>query len=189
MAEWKNRIIRLKRLLGTRNLFLLLLAIGLLLLSVSTGGSRTQKNDQQKTNTIKEEAQTGTDEEKQENAEQRFMDILSGVKGVGKTKVMITYADGGKKQVLKDTKSSTESVNETDGVGGSRVNIRSEQEETTVYESGEQPFVTQETTAKVAGVVVVCEGGGDNTVVLKIVSAAEALFGVAAHRIVVLEMK
>ncbi len=102
---------------------------------------------------------------------------------------MITLADQGEKIVLKDQKSSVQSLNEADGAGGSRVSTTSEKEEETIYESSETPFVTKEYAAQVAGILIVCEGGADKNIVMDIVSAAEALFNVPAHRIVVLEMK
>ena len=121
--------------------------------------------------------------------EGRLKELLSHIKGVGKAEVMITLADQGERIVLKDQKTGTQSLNEVDGAGGSRVSTTSEKEEETVYENSEIPFVTKEYTAQVAGVLIVCEGGADKNIVMDIVSAAEALFNVPAHRIVVLEMK
>ena len=182
---------------GIRNVFLMLLACGLFLIAVVSGGKTEEEEEENGSCDAayhgvqgKEEIQNGfASLSDAENPEMRLKKLLSGVKGVGKAEVMITYADAGEKQVLKDTKKTSESLNEADAAGGSRVNVSSQQEETTVYEKDAAPFVTKEYTAKVAGVVIVCEGGGNAEVAMKIVSATEALFGVAAHRIVVLEMK
>lgn len=191
MEALKDKLTWLWQKVGTRNMLLLLLAGGLFLLSQASG----QLSEKEKT--VPEQAEEQNkgvsvqEEGMHENSdcEKRLKELLSGVKGVGKAEVMITYANHGEKIVLKDSRSSTESLNETDASGGTRVNISSQKEEETIYEAENTPFVTKEYTAEVSGVLVVCEGGGNAEVAMRIVSATEALFGVPAHRIVVLEMK
>lgn len=185
MVPWKEKLRALRLGIGTRNLCLLLLAAGLLLLSLAGGGGREPKEEVQTT----EEEVPPKKESQTKELEERLKEVLLQIKGVGKAEVMITLADQGEKLVLKDRKTSTQSLNEADGAGGSRVNTTSEKEEETVYENDKTPFVTKEYTAQVAGVLIVCEGGANHDIVMDIVSATEALFGVPAHRIVVLEMK
>lgn len=188
MVPWKEKIKALRSGIGTRNLCLLLLAAGLLILSFAGGGRQKQEEKEQPQTAVQEEVQKQAGSGAEE-LEERLRELLLHIKGVGKAEVMITLADSGERLVLKDQKTNTQSLNEADGAGGSRVSITSEKEEETVYENDETPFVTKEYTAQVAGILVVCEGGGNTDVVMDIVSAAEALFGVPAHRIVVLEMK
>ncbi len=185
MVPWKEKLKALRTGIGTRNLCLLLLAVGLLLLSLS-GGREGKKEEPA---VLQEETQKETETSETKDLEERLKEVLLQIKGVGKADVMITLADQGEKIVLKDQKANTQSLNEADGAGGSRVSIASEKEEETIYENDKTPFVTKEYTAQVAGVLVVCEGGADHDIVMDIVSATEALFGVPAHRIVVLEMK
>lgn len=187
MVPWKEKIRALRSGIGTRNLCLLLLAAGLLLLSFA-GGGRQKEEEKEQPQTVQKEIQKEAGSATEE-LEERLKALLLHIKGVGKAEVMITLADQGERIVLKDQKTNTQSLNEADGAGGSRVSITSEKEEETIYENDETPFVTKEYTAQVAGVLVVCEGGGNTDVVMDIVSATEALFGVPAHRIVVLEMK
>ncbi|MBQ9118556.1 MAG: stage III sporulation protein AG [Lachnospiraceae bacterium] len=192
MLSYRWETIRKK--VGIRNLALLLVA-GVLLLVSSFASSDTTKQPEEKQQTtgqgsLNEQPVALLPEQDVATAlEQRLCEVLEKVKGVGKVQVMLTLADEGERVVLKDTATSAESLNENDGSGGSRVDILSEKEEVTVYEDGSVPYVTKEISAKVAGVLVVCEGGGNPEVVVQIVSATEALFQVSAHRIVVLEMK
>ncbi|MDE7299169.1 MAG: hypothetical protein K2N94_10130 [Lachnospiraceae bacterium] len=193
MIPFGEKLAEFKRRVGTKNICLLLLACGLLLLSFSSGifSPGRDKEPENAAGEPKDQVTAVRETEKTELElwEEKLKTLLSGVKGVGKTEVMITLSDGGEKVVLKDVKTSTESLNEADGVGGTRVDLSSEKTETTVYGAGSVPFVTQELSARVAGILIVCEGGGRADVALGIVSAVEALFGVPAHRIVVLEMK
>ena len=194
MTHWKEKLDAFRKKVGMKNIFLLLLAGGLFLLSSASGLFSGKAGEQERGQEQTDPVKTGTVQEtaKADEArqwEEKLEKLLSGVKGVGKVNVMITLSDAGEKIVLKDEKSSTESLNESDGSGGSRVDITAEKEENTVYEAGNTPYVTKELSAQVAGVLVICEGGGNADIVLQIVSAAEALFGIPAHRIVVLEMK
>lgn len=191
MLHWKEKLDSFRKKAGIKNICLLLLAGGLLLLSSASSlfSGKNGEKEQEQIDTGKVETVQETSADEAGQWEEKLEKLLSGVKGVGKVNVMITLSDAGEKIVLKDQKSSTESLNETDGSGGSRVNITAEKEENTVYESGSVPYVTRELSAQVAGVLVICEGGGNADIVLQIVSAVEALFGIPAHRIVVLEMK
>ncbi len=194
MIPLGKKLAELKRKAGTKNICLLLLACGLLLLSFSSGIFSPEQEKEPKAaagepKAPSESAVRETEKTELELWEEKLKALLSGVKGVGKTEVMITLSDSGEKIVLKDVASGTKSLNEADGSGGTRVDLSSEKTESTVFESDSVPFVTQELPAKVAGILIVCEGGGRADVALSVVSAAEALFGVPAHRIVVLEMK
>ncbi len=186
MVPWKEKLRALRSGIGTKNLCLLLLAAGLLLLSFAGNGGREQKEEVKNT---REEVPKEVEVSVTKELEERLEELLLQIKGVGEAKVMITLSDQGEKIVLKDQNTSTQSLSEVDGAGGSRVSTTSEKEEETIYENDKTPFVTKEYTAQVAGVLIVCEGGANHDIVMDIVSATEALFGVPAHRIVVLEMK
>lgn len=194
MSRWKEKLDAFRKKAGMTNIFLLLLAGGLLLLSSASGLFSGDKKEPDQGYAQPDAGNAGEAQEmltanEVGQWEEKLEKLLADVKGVGRANVMITLSDSGEKIVLKDGKSSTESLNETDGSGGSRVNITAEKEESTVRDAGNAPYVTREVSAQVAGVLVVCEGGGNADVVLQIVSVAEALFGIPAHRIVVLEMK
>ena len=117
--------------------------------------------------------------------------ILSHVKGVGRTKVMVTLASGSERIIEKDTNSGSESIQETDSQGGSRNTINSSSSQETVYSGGEdgngEPYVTKELTPIVEGVVVVAEGGDDPVAVQNITEAVQALFEIDTHKIKVMK--
>ncbi len=106
-----------------------------------------------------------TEDEYKEMLEKRLENTLTGVSGVGRTKVMITFEGTGEKVALKD--------------------------EATVFEedgSSKTPYVIKEIEPVVKGVVVVAEGGGDITVKKEIIEAVMVLFGLESHKIKVMKL-
>ncbi|MDE6973187.1 MAG: stage III sporulation protein AG [Lachnospiraceae bacterium] len=116
--------------------------------------------------------------------------FLSTVDGVGKVQVMVTLEDGGETFVEKDLVTVREGTTEVDS-GGSRNTTDLSETEATVYrkaKDGDTPFVRQVKYPKVAGVVVSAQGGGNAAVVQKITKAIQALFGLEAHKIIIVKM-
>ena len=64
--------------------------------------------------------------------------------------------------------------------------------EETVYEENEDngkiPYVTAETNPQVEGVLVIAEGGGNGYIKQEIIEAAQALFGIDAHKIKIMKI-
>lgn len=117
--------------------------------------------------------------------------LLSTMDGVGKVQVMITLEGTGESIVEKDTNTKTDGSTEVDSVGGSRNTTGITEEETTVfYEAadGETPFVRKVTAPEVEGVVVSAQGGGNVVIAENIKEAIQALFGIDAHKIIIVKM-
>ena len=67
-----------------------------------------------------------------------------------------------------------------------------EEQETTVYStsgSSSEPYVVKTLYPKVEGVVVVAQGAGKGTVNKSITEIVQALFGLEAHKVMVVKMK
>ncbi len=121
--------------------------------------------------------------------EQQLKDILQKISGVGRVEVFITYEDSGRIVVEKDESVSEELVQEADSSGGTRTTTTSRNERETVYGSSEVPYVVQELSPIVKGILVVAEGGGNVTVKKQIQETIEALFGLDAHKISIMKME
>lgn len=124
--------------------------------------------------------------------ENRLEEILSGVKSVGKVKVMITANRTVQKNVLQDGSREQEQLTETDSAGGSRISVSEKSEGTTVFydiEGNNVPYILSETYPEITGVVVIAEGCGTGTVDLDILNAVQVLFDVPAHKIKIMKMK
>ncbi len=124
--------------------------------------------------------------------EARLEEILSQVSGIGQTRVMITLESDGRKVVEKDTQQS-ESKEESGGESESSSSEQISGSETTIYEKNsdgsESPFVTEELSPEILGVLVIAQGADSSSVVTEITEAVMALFGIEAHKIKVMKME
>ena len=98
-----------------------------------------------------------------EELERRLEELLSCMEGVGRTKVMLTFASTPEQVVEKDIPSSWSVNEESDSTGGSRHTESRNQEEGTLFitdRSGNRiPYVKKTLAAQVEGVTVLAQGG------------------------------
>jgi stage III sporulation protein AG len=124
--------------------------------------------------------------------EEEFESMLRKVKGIGDVEVMITFKASKEEVTLKDGPYTQESLNETDGEGGSRTSSSISREENTVLitnRDGETlPYIVQEREPEVEGVLVIAEGGDNAAIIQDIMEAAEVLFDAPAHKVKVMKM-
>lgn len=117
--------------------------------------------------------------ETSEDTERRLEDILHCVSGAGRVRVMLTWKDDGQTSYQYDC----ETVQSAD-----TTNTRSE----TVFRSDEgyrqSPLITKVTAPECLGALIVCTGGDDPTVRLRIVDAVCSLTGLGSDRVTVLKM-
>ena len=142
---------------------LLLAGLLLLIIALPTGGEEEQDGGD-----IQEDrSQSGEEQDWETRMENRLVQVLEQVQGVGKAEVFLTCEGTQEKIVEKD---ETETVYERDSRGN------------------QTPYVSEERYPQVTGVLVVAEGG-DNPVVIKdIQEAVQVLFQVEAHKIKVMKM-
>ncbi|MBR1702469.1 MAG: stage III sporulation protein AG [Lachnospiraceae bacterium] len=121
--------------------------------------------------------------------EEKLKKLLSAMENVGEVEVMLTFVSSEEQVVEKDEPISRSSTVEQDSEGGTRSVTQYEKGDSTVYQNKEgEPFVTKVLYPRVEGVLVIAEGAGDGKVNRSITEAAQALFGVEAHRVKVLPM-
>ena len=124
--------------------------------------------------------------------EKRLREILENVEGVGRTDVMITLAASEEKKTLKDEDNKDDYTKENDSAGGQRISESSQMEnETVLIENGQgkEPYVVQITSPKIQGIVVVAQGSDNSSVDAEIIRAAQALFSIESHKIMVMKRK
>ena len=125
--------------------------------------------------------------------EKRVEEIISGMEGAGKVRVMIAVSDMGTEIVERNLETTISDLEETDNAGGSRKSKESEERKEVIYrrDSGgnEVPYVVRRMLPEVTGVVVSAEGAGNTKVKENIIGAVSVLFDLNEHRIKVIRMK
>ncbi len=116
--------------------------------------------------------------------EKQLKTILSSVKGVGSTEVMITLENDGQTFFASDVKAEHQKRDDTE---------QNTEEKTYLLKNdaggGESPIVVQQGKPNISGVLVIAEGAKNADIKNDIIRAVRAVLGVKAHRIEVLERK
>ncbi len=163
-AVWRKRLAALFR---RYQYALLVAAVGvvLMLLPAVGGGSDQETPERQAAQTV----DFGT-----EALEGRLEDALSRMEGVGQADVVLTLRSGPGQVLAQDTKLAARET-------------QSESSRSTVLMSRgsgcEEPVVVQQLSPQYLGALVVCSGGDDPSVRLRVVEAVGALTGLGADRI------
>ena len=134
-------------------------------------------------------ADTENTEEYTAYLEEKLKKMLESIGELGEVEVMITLESSEERIVEKDMTAERSQTEEQDSAGGTRTVSSSNTGYQTVYQEGSQgsPFVVKTLTPKVEGVLVVAEGAGKGNMTGEITQIAQALFGVEAHKVKVLE--
>ena len=160
---------------------LILAGILLLVIAMPSENRTSTKEDKEEIETV-----SITTDDYVETMERRLEYALEQVEGVGKTSVMITLASSSEKIVEKGTESRSSSSVSSDNESSS-TNDTSQQSVYSNLSDGEIPYVKQELSPVIEGVLVVAEGGDDAVVKQNITEVVQALFGVDTHKIRVMK--
>lgn len=181
---------------GKKEKVLILFLSGVFLLLIATPVSKMSGTSEKKKekNVVSDTTEELENEEKEayiEGLENKLEQTIAGMEGAGNVKVMITLKDKGEK--ILDKNRPYESQREQTKEENKEMEVEKiadSQETVLVEKEGDtQPIVIQERYPDIQGVVVVCDGGDDNVLTLKIKEAVQALFSLDAHKIVVCKSK
>lgn len=153
---------------------------------------RTITNDSNKKLAMEESNKQNETNDNNENIEERLENILSNIKGVGKTQVLLTYSQTSQIIPIYDEDSSSSTTEEKDSGGGTRtVNENSTKKEVKYEENNgvKTPITQSIVNPKIEGAIITAQGANDATVKTNIIQAVEAVTGLATYKIQVFEMK
>lgn len=168
--------------------FIIILIVTVLIINNMWSGEE-KEGTENTTDTSKVLAQTSFNQ--QDNLEQKLEDILESISGVGKVKVLIKYSESSTVVAMYNQTISESTTKENDGDGGSKDVKETENKKEIVYtdEDGTNKPITEKVVMPVIeGAIITAQGAGNANVKSSIVSAVEAVTGVAVHKIQVFEM-
>ena len=181
-----------KRQIENIVVFIIILIITVLIIN-NIWLSDVKKSEKNTQDTSKVLAQTTTTvNSEQDDLEQKLEDILESINGVGKVKVLIKYSETSSVVAMYNETISESTTKESDGDGGSKDVKETENKKEIVYtdENGQNKPITEKVVMPVIeGAVVTAQGAGNTNVKASIVSAMEAVTGLAVHKIQVFEMR
>lgn len=162
-VKWPEPVQRWKEALGRYKYALLVVALGAVLLLLPTGAGDASQREYPPADQ--------TDSFDLEAFEEKLERVLSQVDGAGETSVVLTL-DGGSRQVL------AQNLEQDSAGGGASTTV------TVGQGSGSQAVVPLQTMApSFRGALVVCPGGSDPQVKLRLMEAVSALTGLGSDRI------
>lgn len=181
-----------KRQMENIVIFIIILIITVLIIN-SMWSSDDNTNKENTQNSSKVLAQTNTsDTNEQDDLEMKLEDILESINGVGKVKVLIKYSESSSIVAMynETTSESTTKENDKDGSSKDVKEAESKKEIVCVEENGQNKPITEKVIMPVIeGAIITAQGAKDANIKSSIVSAVEAVTGLAVHKIQVFEME
>ena len=133
-----------------------------------------------------------TESEFSTDLEKRLENILKTIKDVGDVKVLINYSETSEVIAMYNETTNETTTEEADSNGGTRTSTDIQTSKEVVMEddgSSSTPVTQKVKMPTIEGAIVTATGAGNATVKTNIISAVEAVTGLASHKIQVFEMK
>lgn len=124
--------------------------------------------------------------------QQDLESILETMEGVGKVKVLINYAETSTTVAMYNETKTESTTEEKDTEGGTRNVTQTDTQKEIAYtsETGESAPITEKIVMPIIeGAVITAEGAGNVNVKANIISATQAVTGLATHKIQVFQMQ
>lgn len=179
-----------KKKIESMVVFIIILIVTLIAINtIWSGDSKTKDDTAEDTSGYKKLAEnTDNNESTGDELEKKLEETLSKMDGVGKVSVMITYAKGSEIVPMQNETSKASTTRETDSGGGTRVIEETDNTKEIVYSDGTKIETQTVINPIVKGAIVIAEGASNATVKSNIISAVEAITGVATYKVQVFEM-
>lgn len=131
---------------------------------------------------------TKTESENENDLEKRLENILGKINGVGKVSVLITYSESSTVVPIYNVNSSTSIIEEKDTSGGTRTTETENNQKDVITDSSSNIVTEKVIMPSIEGAIITAQGANDSNVKNNIISAVEAVTGIATHKIQVFEM-
>ena len=183
-----------KRKIENIVVFIIILIVTVLIINNmwSSNENKEKDNNSDNSKVLANAISDETTTSEQENLEKSLEDILESIEGVGKVKVLIKYSESSTVVAMYNETNSESNSQEADEEGVTKSTIESETKKEIAYseEGGTSKPITEKVIMPVIeGAIVSAQGASNANVKSSIVSAIEAVTGLAVHKIQVFEMK
>lgn len=180
-----------KRQIENIIVFIIILIVTVLIINNmwSTDKTESKENNDTSSKVLAQTMSTGTNNK--DDLEKNLEDILESISGVGKVKVLIKYSESSTVVAMYNETTSESSTQENDGDGGTKNVKETENKKEIVYsdENGKnQPITEKVIMPVIEGAIITAQGASNANIKSSIVSAVEAITGLAVHKIQVFEM-
>ena len=178
-----------KRQIENIVVFIIILIITVLIINnMWSKKDETQKNET--TSKVLAESRI-EDTEDDDNLEKKLEKILESIEGVGKVKVLIKYSESSTIVAMYNETNSESTTTENDGGGGNKNVKETENKKEIVYSDKDgknEPLTEKVVMPIIEGTIITAQGASNANTKSSIVSAVEAVTGLAVHKIQVFEM-
>lgn len=165
---WAQYGVKLKGAVYQYKYVILVLLIGIILMVLPSGKQETKTS-------------VPTEEIPQEQSlEKQLEEILSGIEGAGKVKIMLTTATGQETLYQSDQESNT---------GADTSSLRRKTVVITNENRSQQGLIRQVNPPRYQGAIIVCQGADQAQIKLAMIEAVADATGLGTDRISVLKMK
>ena len=110
--------------------------------------------------------------------EKKVAETVSAIEGAGRTSVLITFEN-----TFETVYATNASIDEREDGANVTRNTKKELAGMNGRETGQAPVVVKKLCPKIRGVLIVCEGGGNDAVAAEVTAAVSTALGVAAGKI------
>lgn len=120
--------------------------------------------------------------------EKKLENILGKINGVGKVSVLLTYSESSSIVPIYNISQSTSTTEEKDTSGGTRTITSEDNKKDVITDSSSNIVTEKQIMPKIEGAIITAQGVKDSNTKANIISAVEAVTGLANHKIQVFEM-
>ncbi len=124
----------------------------------------------------------------EKSIEEKIATNLESIKGVGKTKVLVTFTSGLKKEFARDQSTTKRTSKETDKEGGTRETVEVTETDKLVIAGNTNPLIVVEQRPQVEGILVIAQGASEPKIKEQIFEAVKTLMNIPPSKISVAPM-
>jgi stage III sporulation protein AG len=168
--------------------FLIILIITLIFINKILKEDDTTKKTDYVNETGVELASSDNVKTSSDELEKKLENILKKVSGVGNVSVLLTYSESDSIIPVYNVSQSTSTTEEKDTSGGTRTIVSEDNKKDVITDSSSNIVTEKKVMPKIEGAIVTAEGAKEPNIKSNIISAVEAVTGLANHKIQVFEM-